>query len=473
MKKVVLASLLACAAILSGLASASAQTPVSLGTQPAAAAPCPPMPDAEFAIYNNAKTAATPQAQAAGYETYLTQYPQSCYKLDMLVTLMALYAGFDPGPKILDAAGRVLALDPNNLRALVFEAYLNKTGADAIADPAAKQAALDAAAGFAQKGLAATKPPAMSDADFKTLQGAGTPIFYSAIGTAALNKKDTATAIDAFKKELASVPVADTQNPAKQLPDTYLLGLAYLQSTPPDLLDCTFYMSRFVAFAPEPYKSQIAPTAKYCYKQYHGKEDGYDTVIAAGQASLNPAPDFSSKITPAPTPADIVKDVLATTPDLSVLAVDDKEFILQNGTPDQATKVWDTVKGKSSQFPDVVIIESTPGVLKVAISQNAVQTKTADFTFNMAPPEDIPEPKATATPAQKAAYKKAVAEAKKKADEVAALTTVGSKVTLTGTYDSFTPSPIMVIMKDGDVVLPKPAAKPKAATPVHHAPAHK
>jgi len=264
--------------------------------------------------------------------------------------------------------------------------------------------------------------------------------------------------------------VADTQNPAKQLPDTYLLGLAYLQSTPPDLLDCAFYMSRFVAFAPEPYKSQVAPTAKYCYKKYHGKDDGYDVVMAAAQASLNPAADFSSKVTPAPTPADIVKDVLATTPDLSVLAVDDKEFILQNGTPDQATKVWDTVKGKSSQFPDVLIVESTPGVLKVAIESGAVQSKTADFTFNMAPPEDIPEPKATATPAQKAAYKKAVADAKKKADAVAALTTVGSKVTLTGTYDSFTPSPIMIIMKDGDVVLPK-AAKP--AAPVHHAPPHK
>ena len=73
------------------------------------------------------------------------------------------------------------------------------------------------------------------------------------------------------------------------------------------------------------------------------------------------------------------------------------------------------------------------------------------------------------------------ADAKAKADAVAAATAVGAKVTLTGTYDSFTPSPIMIVMKDGDVVLPKaaikPAAKPAAAhtaakPPVHHAAAH-
>ena len=73
-----------------------------------------------------------------------------------------------------------------------------------MTDATAKQAALDKAADFAQKGLAATKPKDMSDADFKTLQTNANPIFYSAIGTAALNKKDTATAITNFKQELAA-----------------------------------------------------------------------------------------------------------------------------------------------------------------------------------------------------------------------------------------------------------------------------
>jgi len=454
MKKVVLASLLACAAIASSLPSAFAQTagsqpaaaqPVQMGTQ--AAAPIQ-MSDAELAAYNNAMSQTTAPAKAAAIEAYLTAYPQSAVKLDVLVALMATYSTYDAA-KTLSAADRVLQLDPMNLQALTLETYLHKGSADSITDPAAKQAALDAAAGFAQKGLVAPKPKAMSDADFKKLQDIATPIFYSAIGNAALNKKDTATAIDAFKKELASVPIAQTQSKDGQLPDTYLLGLAYLQSTPPDLLDCAFYMSRFVAFAPEPYKSQVAPTAKYCYRKFHGKDDGYDAVMTAAQANLNPAADFATSVTPAPTPADIINGIFKDTPDLATLAVDDKEYILQNGTPDQAAKVWDTIKGKSSQFPDVLVIESSPTALKVAISADAVQSKTADFTFTMTPPD---EPKTAA----------ATAAAKKKADQIATLTAVGSKVTLTGVYDSFTPSPIMITMSDGEVVLPK------ATAPVHH-----
>jgi hypothetical protein len=417
------------------------------------------MPDAEYKPYSDAMSQTDPKAKAAAIEAYLTAFPTSACpgnKLDILVTLMATYSSFDAA-KTLDAADRVLQLDPTNIRALVFEAYLRKAGADSITDPAGKQAALDAAAGFAQKGLTAPKPAGMTDADFKTLQGTAFPIFYSAIGTAALNKKDTATAIDAFKKELASVPVANTQAPGPILQDTYFLALAYLQSTPPDLLDCTYYATRFVAFAPEPFKSQIAPTAKYCYTKYHGGADGYDAVAPVAQANLNPPTGWKDSIKPAPTPADIVNNVIATTPDLGTLAVGDKEFILQNGTPDQAAKVWDTIKGKSVQIPDVLVIESSPTVIKVAISDDAVQSKTADFTFNMAPLEE------GKTAAEKAA-------AKKKADAIAAATAVGSKVTLTGTYDSFTPNPIMITMSDGAVVLPK-AAAPKP--PVRRAPAHK
>jgi hypothetical protein len=44
---------------------------------------------------------------------------------------------------------------------------------------------------------------------------------------------------------------------------------------------------------------------------------------------------------------------------------------------------------------------------------------------------------------------------------------VGDKVTVTGTYASYTQKPVMITMSDGAMVLPK---KP---TPVHHAPARK
>ncbi len=444
MNKAVVASLLAFSAVASiapGARVAFSQTQVNLGAQASGGVSMSP---AEYAAYNSAIGQTTPQTKAPALEAYLTAYPQSAVKADTLQQLMLAYSGFDPA-KTVDAADRLLQVDPSNLRALTFEVYFRKAGADQIADATAKQAALDKAAEYAQKGLSATKPKDMSDADFNTVKSSATPIFYSAIGTAALNKKDTATAITNFKAELASVPVANTQAPGPILQDTYFLGLAYLQSTPPDLINCAFYVARFVAFAPEPYKSQLAPTAKYCYKKYHGAEDGFEAVSAAAAANLNPPAGFTIK--PAPNAADIAAQTVASTPDLGTLALSDKEFILQNGKPEDAEKVFATIKGKSVQIPDATVIAATESSLQVAVSDDAVQSKSADFTFTMKEPlKTVP--------------------------------TVGEKITVTGTYDSYKPNPIMLAMTDGEVVEPKKApvkkapAK-KAAAPVHHAAPHK
>ena len=465
MNKVVVASLLAVVSVAPGARFAYSQSQVSLGSgaqqQPAAGGGVQ-MSQAEYNAYNNAITQTTPQTKAPALEAYLTAYPQSAVKEEVLQQLMAAYSSFDQA-KTLDAADRLLQVNPNNLRALTLEVYFRKNAADQLSDASAKQAALDKAADYAQKGLAATKPKDMSDADFKTLQTSANPIFYSAMGTAALNKKDTATAITNFKQELAAVPVDQTTKPGPVLQDTYFLGLAYLQSTPPDYVNCTFYVTRFVAYAPEPYKSQMTPTATYCYKKYHGNAEGYDKVTAAAQANLNPPSDFT--ITPAPKPSDTAHTVVTSTPDLSTLALSDKEFILQNGTAEDAGKVWDTVKGKSVEIPDATVITATDGVIMAAVSDDAVQSKTADFTFNMKEP-------------------------------LKAVPTVGSKVTLTGTYASYTqggaapastaatdttassatttaaatpaasgtPGPVMIMMSDAAVVTKAP---PKRPTPAH------
>ncbi|MDE3106318.1 MAG: hypothetical protein KGK08_14200 [Acidobacteriota bacterium] len=462
MNKAVVASLLAVSAFASvapGCGVAYSQTQVNLGSQASGAVSMSP---AEYSAYNSAIGQTDPHAKATALEAYLTQYPQSGVKGDVLQQLMLAYSSFDPA-KTVDAADRLLQVDPNNLRALTFEVYFRKSGADQITDASAKQDALDKSAAFAQRGLAAKKPAEMSDADFNTVKASATPIFYSAIATAALNKKDVATAITNFKAELASVPVANTTQPGPLLQDTYTLGSAYYQSTPADLVNCTFYATRAANFAPEPYKSQMLPLAKYCYKKYHGGDDGYDAVTAAAQANLNPPADFTIK--PAPKPSDIADQVVASTPDLSTLAISDKEFILQNGKTEDAAKVWDTIKGKSVQIPDALVIESTPTVLKVAVSDDAVQSKTADFTFNLKP-ADAEDATKKKTAAQEAA-------AKKEADAIAAATAVGQKVTLTGTYDSYTPNPIMINMTDAEVVLPKAAPEKKPThAPVHH-PAHR
>jgi hypothetical protein len=435
MKKVVVASLLAfaCVACVAGIAEA--QTQVNLGSNQQSSNAGVQMSPAEYNAYNSAITQTDPKAKAAALEAYLAAYPQSAVKGAVLQQLMQAYSGFDPA-KSLDAADRLLQVDPNNPLGLFFETFFRMSSSDANGDAAAKQAALDKAADYAQKGLAAPKPADMNDADFAKLQAQIKPVFYRAIATAALNKKDAATAITNFKLELDGAPVADTAKPGPLLQDTYELGQAYYISTPPDLLNCTWYAARAASLAPEPYKTQMMPLAKYCYRKYHGAEDGFDAVTTAAAANLNPPADF--KIKPAPSPADIVANVIATTPDLSTLAVSDKEFILQNGKPEDAAKVWDTIKGKSNQFPDATVVSVSDTALQVAISDDAVQSKTADYTFQLAAPLKTP-------PA------------------------VGAKVTVSGTYASYTPSPIMFTMSDGAIVEPKKApAKPVHRPAPHH-----
>ena len=457
MKKVVVASLLAVAGMASSVGTVVAQTQVNLGSNQQSNAGVQMSP-AEYNAYNSAITQTDPKAKAAALEAYLTAYPQSAVKGATLEQLMGAYSQIPDAAKTLDAADRLLQVDPNNIRAYLLEVYFRRSAAEQTTDATAKQAGLDKAAEYAQKGLAAPKSADMSADDFEKLKNGAYPVFYSAIAIAALNKKDAATAVANYKKELAMVPPAATQTPGLVLQDIYYLAIAYLQSTPPDLANCAFYAARVVAYAPDNLKAQYEPTAKYCYKKYHGAEDGYDAVLVAAKANLNPPADF--KIKPAPSPADIVANVIATTPDLSTLAVSDKEFILTNGKPEDAAKVWDTIKGKTVQIPDALVIESSPTVLKVAVSDDAVQSKTADFTFNMAAPDADKK----LTPAQAAA-------AKKTADDITAATAVGQKVTLSGTYASYTPSPIMIVMSDGAVILAKKAAaKP---TPTHRPAPHK
>lgn len=432
MKKVVLASLLA--AVVAG-PIAYAGFSAKAYAQPAGGQI--QMPEAEYKDYNDANSQSTPAAKAAGFENYLTKYPQSAVKADVLLQLVALYGQLGDNAKTLNAVDRLMQIDPNNIRGIVYEVSLRRAATDSLTDPAAKITGYDAAADWAKKGLAATKAAAMSDADWTTIKNIGYPIFYSAIGVDALAKKDNAAAIEAFKQELHFVPVASTTQPGPVLQDTFNLALAYYTSTPPDYLNCAYYGSRAANYAPEPFKTQFSQISTYCYRRYHGKNDGYDGLVAISKDNLDPPASLSTTITPAPKPADIVAQLIASTPDLSVLAISDKEYVLQYGKPEDAEKLFATVKGKSVELPDVTVISATGDTLTVAVSEDAVANKTADFTFKMKEaPATAPE--------------------------------IGSKINVSGTYDSYTQSPVMITMTDGAIVeKKKPAPVKKPAAPAH------
>src|SRR5581483_11180575 len=317
MKKVVLASLLSAAALIPfAIQPAFGQASPGQATAPGGGQV--QMSQEEYAKYNAAATATTPQAKAQAFEDYLKAYPNSAVKQDVLNQLIYLYSSENDEAKTLDAADRMLAIDPNNIRALTLEVYYRRADADKLTDPAAKQAALDKVATYANTGLNATKPKDMSDADFDAMKKAAAPTFESAIADDDIAKKDNADAIKELKTEIdANEPL--TEKPSPVLQDVYILAQAYYTSTPPDYLNCAWYATRAANFAPEPYKTQISQLATYCYTKYHGSKDGYDAMQTAVKTNVDPPAGFT--VTPAPKPEDIVSNLISTTPDLATLAL--------------------------------------------------------------------------------------------------------------------------------------------------------
>ena len=423
MKKAILASLLAAACV-----STVAATPMFAQ---AAAAAGPQLSQDEYTAYNAVVTATDPAAKAAAAEAFLTKFPQSSVKSTVLEQLVAAYAQANNPAKTLESADKLLQVDPNNIRALALETSLLKSQGDSATDPAAKQQAYDKAADAASRGLKATKPAAVSDTDWSAIQKQVTPYFYSAIGIDALSKKDMPGAIAAYTTELKSVDVAATQAPGPLLQDTFFLGQAYYGSTPPDYLSCTFFATRTATYAPDQFKAQFQPLATYCYKKYHGGEDGYDAVKTAASANLFPPADFATSVKPAPTPADQATAVLAADkaddPELVKTAIADREFVIANGTAEQADAEFNPIKGKAVKISGkVVSIADT--ALTLAVSDDAKQSNpiVADVTLTEAP---------KTAPA------------------------VGAEVSVIATPASYTQKPVMLTMTDGSIDAPKAAPK--------------
>jgi hypothetical protein len=424
MKKVVFASMLVVASMVPAVAPyVVAQDQGSQSSQITIKDP------AEYNAYTNAIGQSSPAAKAAAIEAFLQQYPNSVVKQEMLEQLVGAYQATQDTAKTYDAAKRLLQVDPNDLRALTFVVYVDKAQANG------DQAKLDEAAALAQRGLNAAKPASMGQADFDKLKAIATPIFYSAIASDDIAKKDYKGAIDALTAELKAVPPAQTaQQPS--LADTYYLGTAYVQQdskNPDNLKNGIWFLARAAQYLPDPYKTTAEKAAEYWYQKYHGSMDGFPQIQQLAHDNVFPPSSYNpTPAPPPPSPQQLAHNAVAGTPDLKTLALTDKEFVLANGSPEDAQKVWAVLNGVTAEVPGTVV-SATPESVQLAVSDDAKQSNKADFTINMKTPlKEVPAP--------------------------------GTNVTYVATFDSYTQNPPMIIMKGG---------APKAAAPVHRPTHHR
>ncbi len=404
--------------------------------------PTPPKKEikdsAEYNAYTSALNAPDLPAKIQGFESFIQKFPNSAFKEDALEFLMNAYQQTNNLQKTVETGKAILAVNPNNIRALALLAYFARASAEAGQNP---QQNITDARTYGEQGLKAiqstTKPEGVSDEDFNKLKTQTTIIFNGAVGFAAMQAKDYATAAKYLQAAIDLEP-----STAESLHNLYPLAVADLEQSPMNPAGL-WYMARAANFS-KANAAGYAAITKYGrarYIKYHGGDDGWDQLLAQAAAATSNAVPKGFAIAPAPSPAEQAAK-LAATVDPKKMDFGQWELVLSAGDAATQEKVWSQIKGIGVPFA-AVVIESSKTKLSLAATADAIEQKRADVTVTMTGP--IP-----ATMMSKVA--------------------AGQEVQLVAKPDSYIANPFMMQMVEGQLIAKKEPAK--KTTPSHRRPSH-
>lgn len=389
---------------------------------------------AEYNAYVNAIGISDPAAKANALEQFITQYPNSVVKEDAQEQLMTAYQQASNMPKALAAADHVLQTNPNNVRALLVLAYIDRLKAQS-GDAAAAPLALK----YGQQGLQAlttyTKPDGVSDADFQKFKAVAAQVFNGAVGIGALNAKDYPTAQKALQTAYDMEVSANPNDPDAWL-NAYPLATAYCSTKPLDYHGLWYGARAVVLTKNNPTANNAITTyVKYCYTHYHGEADGWDQLLQ--QAATQPSPPTTWTIAPAPSPAEQVEKIAAKNP--KEMSFDDWMQIITYGKPETVDRVWNAIKGVPLAFQAKVVQAEKDRLLLAA---------TYDNSHGDPPKADTEVVMAGPIPAAK-------------------IPKVGADITVVANPQSFDKEPYMMHLVDGKLAVPKGTASKPAASARH------
>lgn len=228
-------------------------------------------------------------------EAFLEKYPSSDFKGNALVALMQTYQQMNDTSKALDAAKKALAADPDNsqvalpaLNYLSFAFPYTYKSSDANASSELSEAKQHAQAGLQLlQGL--QKPANVTEAKFEAFVKPMRANFNLALGFAALQQKDYASAIAPLKSAIQD----ESGSPQEAY---YLLGQAYLYSKPPDYNNAIWNLARAVALAKKGNSNNGAQMEKFfsqVYENQRGSNCGESDVLSEAASSAEPPSGFN------------------------------------------------------------------------------------------------------------------------------------------------------------------------------------
>lgn len=226
-------------------------------------------------------------------EAFLQKYPTSDFKDQAYQVEMGDYQKLGNSAKAIDAAHKAVAANPDNIAALNYLAFAFPF----VYKPDApdKDAKLAQAETDAKQGLAALqklqKPANVSEDQFNQQVKVLRANFNGALGFAALQRKDYASAITSLK-------AAQEDNPNDPYV-TYRLGLSYLYSAPPDFDNAIWNLARaddLSKAANSPDAANIDTFFGRVYVGRHGSDAGEKDVLTQAATSVTPPAGF--KVSP-------------------------------------------------------------------------------------------------------------------------------------------------------------------------------
>jgi len=386
----------------------------------------------EYDAFNAMASEKDPNKKISLAEAFLQKYANSDFKNLAYIAEMQTYFQMGKSDQAVEAGKKVLSVDPDNLDALAFLSFVFPFTFKAD-DPDAT-AKLSRADSDAHHGLEVLqkfqKPANVTDEQFSQYVKPKRAVFNNAIGFVALQRKDYAGAITAFK-------AASEDNPS-DVYTFYREGLAYLYSTPPDTDHALWYIARAVALAQaskNPAGDDINKFLKRAYVNYHGNDQGLQDVITQSASAVNPPDGF--KVAPMEVPK--------PTGNANIDGFNTMTFALKLGG-EKAQKQWDLLKGQPLElggFVDSVekATDSDAYMVRIDIlEQSKAQPGTYDIEL-----KDTTQPKVKNL-------------------------SPGDVVRFKGTITAYTATPSLVLSIDGTInpedVPDEPKAKPKP--PVHH-----
>lgn len=277
-------SAIALFSVIAGLAQ-SQEAPAS---QPAQAAPAQPQKkvkdQGEYDLYTGVTKATDNNKKLALLNSWQEKYPNSDFKLERLEYYLETYQQLGQSAKMIDTAKDILTIDPKNIKALYWIAFLTPTLNSSSPD------ALDLAEKAANGLLAAEKPAGLKDEDWAKAKAQTDAIGYTTLGWVAMQRKNNEVAEQNFKKSLGVSP--------NQPQVSYWLGNVILAEKKPERQgEALFHIARAASYDGQGAltaqgRQQIDTYLTKAYKTLHGNDSGLSDLKAQARANALPPDGF-------------------------------------------------------------------------------------------------------------------------------------------------------------------------------------